>query len=276
MSECRCGKPTKDDAYICDDDLDAFVKVLGEVTWVDEEIETTITKQRAAGGNDGAKSAGCSCKDDDDKCQHALVPFHTKAAELRDALRHELALLVRFCDEEGVRSSDPSEGLPSDGIVHMSRWLLWRVDGLAFNDMAEQFIADVARAVRDCERIIDLPPERSYAGPCPECSRDLYHRPAATQVRCSGCGQKWDVAEVNDWMRSRIEAHMADRLVTAHEGSTLLSRLGIETAQRTIDKWHERGLIAEAGHVAPEGKRPRRLYRWDELLKLAARTVRAS
>lgn len=275
MADCQgrnCDRPTKDDAYVCDDCLDKFARTLGDVTWLDDELETTIAKQRAAGGTDGGKSAGCSCKDDDDRCQHALVPFHAKAVELRDALRHELALLVRFCSEEGVRASDPSGVLPENTIVAMSGWLLWRVDGLAFNDMAEQFIVDVTKAVRECRRVIDLPPERSYAGSCPECSRDLYHRPAATEVKCSGCGQKWDVGEVNAWMQERIREHMEDRLVTAREGATLLSRFGLETGQRTIDKWHERGKVAEAGHDA----KGRRLFRWDDLLTLAARHTRAS
>lgn len=260
---CSCGKPTRDDAYVCDDCLDKFAKLLGEVTWIDLELETTIAKQKAAGdaGSPGAETA---------------LPFHPEASERAHLLHHELVMLVRFCDEEGVRSSDPAEGLPANNRVAMSRWLMWRVDGLAFNDMAREFIESVSTAVSRCRQIIDLPPERSYAGPCPECARDLYHRPDAAEVKCSGCGQRWDVAEVNAWMRARIEEHMTDRLVTAREGSTLLSRFGIETAQRTIDKWHERGLIAEAGHIAPDGKKPRRLYRWEELLKVAARTIRAS
>lgn len=276
MSECRCGRPTKDDAYVCEECLDKLARALGDVPWVEEELETTISKQRAMVAGEGAASAKCSCKDDDDKCQHALVPYHVKAAEKRDALRHELVQLVRFCSEEGIRSSDPSDTLPANTMRALSRWLMWRVDGLAFNDMAEEFVGSLVAAVSACQRIIDLPPERSYAGPCPECKSDLYHRPNAADVKCPGCGQVYEVAKIATWMRARIEEHMADRLVTAHEGATLLSRFGLETGQRTIDKWHERGLIAEAGHVAPDGKRARRLYRWDDLLALAARHARAS
>lgn len=267
MSECRCGRPTRDDAFVCEHDLDEFTKSLGEVTWIDEEIDTTITKQRASTQSDGARSATCSCDDDDDKCQHSLLPYHLAASAARSGLRHELALLVRFCTEEGVRASDPGPEVPADTIVAMSRWLLWRVDGLAFNDMAHEFIDAVTKAVARCQRVIDLPPERKYVGPCPECKADLYHRPQASEVKCPGCGQTWNIAEVAAWMQDRIAEHMTDRLVTAREGATLLSRFGIETGQRTIDKWHERGKVAEAGHDA----KGHRLYRWDELLTLAAR-----
>lgn len=256
---CRCGKPTRDAAYVCDDCLDTFAKRLGDVTWLDEELATTIAKQKSAGAS-GPPSA------------ETALPINIAASERAETLRHELVMLVRFCAEEGVRASDPSGDLPENTIVAMSRWLLWRVDGLAFNDMAHEFVSSVTTAIRDCQRIIDLPPERSYAGPCPECKSDLYHRPAATEAKCPGCGQVYDVAEVQAWMQARIEEHMTDRLVTSREGSTLLSRFGLETGQRTIDKWHERGKVAEAGHDA----KGRRLFRWEELLTLAARHAKAS
>lgn len=267
MTTCQtttCDKPTRDDAYTCDDCLDDFAKVLGNVTWIDAELETTITKQRAATSG-GAPSA------------EVALPYNAKASELAGELRLALVNLVRLCIEEGVRSRDHRDREPGNTLVAMSRWLLWRVDGLAFNDMAPEFIRAATEAIRACERIIDLPPDRSYAGPCPECKRDLYHRPDAAEVNCHGCGQRWDVAEVTVWMQDRIRDHMDGLLVTAREGSTLLSRAGIETTQRAIDKWHERGLLLEAGHVAPEGGgRPRRLYRWDDVLALAARNQRAS
>lgn len=272
----RCDKPTRDDAYVCDDDLDDFAKALGDVPWLSDELDITITKQRAATGGDGVRSAACSCADGDDKCQHALVLFHVKASECADRLREQMALLARHCREDGVRSSDPSNSGPANNLVSLSRWLLWRVDGLAFNDMAAEFIADVLIAVRDCRRVIDLPPERAYAGPCPECKRDLYHRPAATEAKCPGCGQVYDVAEVQAWMQDRIREHMTDRLVTSHEGATLLGRMGLETPQREIGRWHERGLLPSSGNAAgAAGGRERRLYRFDDLLRLAARKASA-
>ena len=258
-----CDRPTRDDGYVCDTDLDDFAKALGEVPWIDEEIDTTITKQRAAtsGGSASAETA---------------LPYNAEASKRADSLRTALVTLVRFCNEEGVRSSDPSNDGPADNVVALSRWLLWRVDGLAFNDMAAEFIADVMTAVHDCRRIIDLPPERKYAGPCPECKRDLYHRPTAADVKCPGCGQVYDVAEVQAWMQDRIREHMKDRLVTAHEGATLLGRMGLETPQREIGRWHERGLLASAGNAAGAvGGRERRLYRFDEILRLAARRASA-
>lgn len=280
MSTCTCGNPTRDDAYSCDSCGDQLARVLGDMPWIEEQIEITVTKQRGSTFHDGASSATCSCKDedsDDAKCQHTLVPFHVAASEKRDALRNALVTAVRFCREEGIRNSSPEADWPDDDLPAMSRWLLWRVDGLAFNDMGHEIGQAIIDAARACRRIIDSPPERSYAGPCAECGRDLYHRPDASEVYCRGCGSTWDVGEVNAWMRGRIEEHMRDRLVTAREGSTLLGRFGLPVEQGTIDKWRERNRLAEAGQEPPKGDRPgARLYRWDDLLTLAARHAQAS
>lgn len=272
MTECSCGRPARDDAFTCDDCGDKTARALGDVPWLVEELEVTITKQRAAIDGDGAVSATCSCDDDDDKCQHALVPFHIPAAEKRDALRHALVTAVRFCREEGVRNSDPGPDWPEDNLPSMSRWMLWRIDGLALNDMGEEITRDIRDAVRGCRHVIDKPPDRAYAGPCPECKRDLYHRHDAANVKCQGCGSTWDIAEVNAWMKDRIEEHMLDKLVTAREGATLLSRFGLPVEQGTIDKWRERNRIEETGHNAAG----HRLYRWHELLTLASRHAKAA
>lgn len=256
MTTCDCGKQTRDDAYACDDCADRAARKLGEVVWLDAELETTITKQRAAASG-GTPSA-----------EKALI-FHVAASAKRDALRHALVMAVRFCAEEGVRHQCPDDDLPPDTIIAMSRWLLWRIDGLALNDMGPEFLADIVNAVTACKRIIDCPPERRYAGPCPECSRDLYHRPDAIDVKCVYCGESWDITEVQTWIRERLKEHLADRLVTAHEGSTLLSRYGLEVPVDTIKKWNQRGRVSEVAHDA-KGKR---LYRFDDLLTLATRHV---
>lgn len=255
MNTCTCDKPTRDNAEVCDDCLDEFAKVLGDVTWLDAELDTTIAKLHAA-GDAGSPSA------------EKPLPIHIEASNRRETLRHELVMLVRFCVEEGVRASDPSDGLPENTIVAMSRWLLWRVDGLAFNDMSAEFMASVTAAVVACQRIIDLPPERAYAGPCSECKKDLYHRPDASEVTCSGCGQRWDVSEQREWTNAQIVEYLTGRLVTAAEGAKYLGRLGIEVKQATIDKWRERKRI-----VGTEVEQ-RWLYKWDDLVALAARNGR--
>lgn len=260
MSECGCGRPTRDDAYACDHCGDLTARALGDVPWLAGELDVTITKQRAAIESDGSASA------------ETPLMYHLPAAEKRDALRHALVTAIRFCNEEGVRNSDPGPDWPANDLPSMSRWLLWRIDGLALNDMGEEIAKSIRDAVRACRHVIDKPPDRAYAGPCPECKRDLYHRRDASSAKCHGCGSTWDVAEVNEWMRERITAHLRDRLVTAREGSMLLGRFGLPVEQETIKKWHARNRVTDAGHNSAG----HRLYRWDELLDLAARHTSVS
>ena len=46
----------------------------------------------------------------------------------------------------------------------MSRWLLWRVDGVAVMDWAATAM-DLVEVVAGCELIVDRPPDLAYAGP---------------------------------------------------------------------------------------------------------------
>jgi hypothetical protein len=192
------------------------------------------------------------------------LPYNLAAAEARRAYRHALVMCVRFCDEESIRHQAPTNRTPVDSLEAMSRWLMWRIDGLAFNDMAYGFVSEITTAARACRRAIDRKPERRYAGPC-KCGRDLYHKPGATDVTCTDCGSLYNVAELYEWMRKGV----AGRLVTAREGSTLLGRFDMPTPQATIDQWHSRGRIADRGH-SPKG---RRLYLIDDLIELAVQNA---
>jgi ribosomal protein L37AE/L43A len=260
-STCECGKPTRNDAYVCDTCADTATQVLNEMPWLSDELDISVARLRAAGSGEGSAS------------RETALPFADAIAERRDALRNALVTAVRHCVEDGVRHQSSSDDMPKDTLAAMARWLLWRVDGLTLNDMGGEMLDGIVSAARSCRRVIDLPPERWYAGPCPDCKRDMYHRPQASDVKCRGCDKVWLVAEVVAWMHSRITEHMTDRLVTASEGATLLGRLGLETAQATIDKWHDRKLVTEAGRTPPnpDTGKTRRLYRWDDLLTVAQR-----
>jgi hypothetical protein len=248
---CDCGKPTRDQAYVCDDCLGDLTKALAETSWLATELEVTIAKQRgidytALGGSPSSETP---------------MPVHAPALEAKRALRLALVTCVRFCDEEHIRHQSSSTRLPNDSLDSMSHWLMWRVDGLGLNDMGHQFVTDITRAFLACHRAIDRAPERRYAGPC-ECGRDLYHKPGAVDAQCVDCERVYTIAELHDWMRKQ----MVDRLVTASEGSLLLCRYGLNTPSNTIDQWAHRKRLAAHG----ESIKGRPLYLLDDLFKLAA------
>jgi hypothetical protein len=254
---CNCGKPTRNNAYVCDDCLGGLTKTLAEMTWLAGELETTIRGERgidyrALGGSPGNEKP---------------MPYNLPAAEARRTLRNALHTAVRFCDEEQIRHQSRTNTLPVDSLEAMSHWLMWRVDGLGLSDMGWEFIDSIQTASQKCRYLVDRKPERRYAGPC-ECGRDLYHKPSAAQVQCRDCERTYEVAELYEWMRKQVR----DRLVTARDGAALLCRFDLETQQGTIDKWHERGRIVAHGHDAKR----RRLYLMDDLINLAAKHLAKS
>lgn len=247
---CNCGKPTRDQAYTCDDCLSRLTKALAEIPWLAGELETTIQQQR---GIDYRALGGAPSNE-------KPMPYNLPAAEARRTLRTAMHTAVRFCTEEHIRHQSSSNAAPVDSLESLSRWLMWRVDGLGFSDMGWVFANDIVEASGRCRHLVDRKPERRYAGPC-ECGRDLYHKPGAVQVQCKDCERTYDVGELMTWMRSQV----LGRLVTVQEGATLLGRFALETPKRVIYGWEERGRLVAKGETG--GKKT---YLFDDLLALAA------
>lgn len=237
--ECRCGRPTRDNAYACDTCGDDLARALGDVPWLDEQMEVTITRQqgidyrRLGNGGGSKKDAG------------RPLPANWTASEARTHLRALLVSWVLFCSSEGVRSSDPADGLPEDAISPMSRWLMWRVDGLMLNDIAPEAVDEITSAVAHCHRLIDRHPERQYLGPCSGCdSGRLYARPGSTNAICNSC----DASTNAEGVRTRLLEELDDRLCTAAEIARLSTYLGLKAGRdqvrNRINQWHKRGRIS--------------------------------
>lgn len=238
-AECRCGRPARDTAWACDNCGDELARALGEVPWLDDELETTITRQqgidyRRLGGSKGGK-----------RDNERPLPGNWTASEARTHLRALLVLWTRLCHEEGVRSSDPSDGLPADNLSAISRWLLWRVDGLLLHEAGSDAVDEITSAVAHCHRLIDKHPERQYLGPCAACGNGrLYARPNSAHAICDQCDTTLDAAAV----RTRLLGELDDRLCTAAEIAQLSTYLGLKAGRdqvRTrINQWHKRGRIS--------------------------------
>lgn len=271
---CSCGKPTRDEAYVCDDCLGELAKDLGNVPWLVEQLDITLTKARGidyAADTTHTTTRPTENKTIDDDGDPAadratILLYHQGASEALSKLRRTLATWVRFCDEESIRHQSPNPNPPAESLQAMSGWLLWRIDGLGLSDMGADAVTEIASATARCWAVIDRPAERQYAGPC-ECGKDLYSKPGAKLTKCKACDREYDVEAMREWMRAGVRG----RLVTAREGTTLLGRFDLPTAQKTIDSWHERKRILDHGCNA-EG---RFLYLIDDLLTLAAKGTAA-
>lgn len=251
MTTCRCGKPTRDEAYVCEGCLSDLARVLGEIPWTEEQLNISLQKAHGVDYTTMGGSAG----------SESPLPVSFPAYEALTQLRHVLVMWVRFCDEEEIRHQSPSKTAPKDTLVSMSRWLMWRIDGLALNDLGGDAVSEITRAAGRALQVIDRPAEKVYAGPC-ECGRDLYAKPKAKLTVCKSCEREYDVEAMVTWMQKSV----AGRLVTAREGTTLLGRFDLPTAQKTIDSWHERKRLVDHGCNAAGV----RLYLIDDLISLAA------
>lgn len=240
MTTCRCGKPTRDDAYVCDTCTHDLAVSLGEIPWLDGELETTITKRkgidyrRVGGGKGGTKEQPS--------------PPEWTASNARTHLRGVLVAWVRYCDEEQVRNSSPHRGLPADDLPAISRWLMWRVDGLALDDIGPEAVEEITDAVAQCHRLIDRPADRQYLGQCQVCATvghdgRLYARPGGSMARCNICGDTVDATQLRDRLLSELD----DRLCTAAEVAHLSTYLGLkadrEQVRKRINQWHKRKRI---------------------------------
>lgn len=258
---CRCGRATRDAAYVCDGCGDELARALGDVPWLDEELETSISKQRGVdyrtlGGSKGAK-----------KPSERPSPVQWGASEARAHLRALLVSWSLFCASEGVRHRERNDDLPADTLAAMSRWLLCRVDGLALHEIGSDAVDEITDAVARCRRMVDKPVEKWFAGPCNECKTDLFARAGSREVECSACGLVYDMGERREWLREAARDHLA----TATEIARAIVVWGDGPASEhllidRIRKWAEREpRLIERGHVTVRG-RERALYRVGDVM----------
>jgi hypothetical protein len=247
---CRCGKPTRDEAYFCEDCGRSLSVALGDVPWLVEEMETSATRAK---GVDYRTKGGTRSSD-------KPLPFNQALSDAGAHLRATLVSWVRFCADERVRNSSTSQAIPEDNLPAISRYLLWRVDGLALLDIGPEAVDEITDAVAKCHRLIDRRAEKMYAGKCSSetddgpCPEELYVNVGAKVVKCRACGTVWNVAERREWLLVEAE----EVLAPAVEISRAVSWLGTEplTAER-VRQWASRGRLAVRGH----DREARPLYR---------------
>jgi hypothetical protein len=262
---CQCGKPVRDTLTLCDPCTDDLGKALGDIPWLVEQLEITATKAkgvdyRGVGGGKGGK-----------KPAETPLPVHWGASEATTHLRALLVSWSLFCHQEDVATTDMRPGLPDDNLIAMSRWLLWRVDGLARHELGPDALDELTSAVAHCERVIDRHADRQYLGQCDGCNLgDLWAKPGGEWATCDHC----EIATVADEVREHLVNTMRDSLRPAAEIARLSTYLGLRsTRERTLSRittWAKRGRIISTtkidGHAA---------YRFGDVYDLLAAEAKA-
>ncbi len=252
MTTCgveHCDRPP-DGAYVCRVCTATVERVLAETPWLLDELTVVITRQSRYGTASAYVTGGTM----------RPLMFDLRASDVRATLVAQLTSWVLLLAEQ-----NPGWRLPVDTGAAKARWLLCRLDTIRHHELGGLLVGELCETRATAVYAVDRPAERIYAGPC-DCGEDMYGKPGAIDVMCRGCQRIHTIAEMQDWMRAQV----ADRLVTAREGATLLSRLALETNQATIEKWHQRSRLEGRG----ADKAGRRLFRFNDLLALAAQSPR--
>jgi hypothetical protein len=247
--ECkRCRRPTRDAAYFCDDCGDDLARELGDVPWLTEQLDISITRQQSPQAN-GSASAETG------------LPWHETASRAQRAMHSTLAKWVRHCDTHRIRHQASTNNLPADNMPAMSRWLLWRVDGLALNEQGPDAVDAIVKATNEARRIILWKPKRRlYLAICEdrtegvECRGDVYADEDADHGNCEVCGKMHEVAKRRIDLNKRLDDH----LCTAADIARMAVFLGLQakrdTVRNRVNAWHSRGRIlphAEAANGDP-------------------------
>lgn len=251
QTTCQCGKPTRDQAVLCDDCTNTLARALGDVAWVSEELETTITRQKAAAIGAGPRSSGST-----------PLPWHERGAEAKRDLQAILVAWVRFADEEHFPGRPT--WWPQDRPASLARWLLHVVRALGRHELGPDALEEITNAVATAERIVFWKRKnRIYLGTCGQvvtdddgnvlalcCPGEVYADEGAAVGHCDECGQGVTVVI----RQSEIEQKLADRLCTAAEIATYAVHLGLEAprerVRQRVNYWHRHKRITAHGSNA--------------------------
>ncbi|MGZ4520144.1 MAG: hypothetical protein ACXVGA_04290 [Mycobacteriaceae bacterium] len=245
--ECRCGRPTRDDAFLCDDCQGRFTTLLSNLGQLVDEVDVTITRQRGAATTGGPRSTSTS------------LPWHEAAANARRNLHGLLASWVRLCDEDGIRG--PQIEFPADTVAAMASWLGTRVRGLALHDFGGDAMDEITDAAAECHRIIFWKRRsRTYLGPCRSteftdedgqevetdpCPGEVYAEEGEAVGYCDLCRQGATVVI----KRAALENELDMYLATASEIARLATYLGLDVPRDVVRKrvlyWHRHKRIEQ-------------------------------
>ena len=253
-----CDRPALD-AYVCQACAIDLERALADVRWLDEQLDIVLTKQTS-----GAASIGFTKHPG----REQPLPYDPRATEVRWVLANTVTTWARVVAEERPANL-PTIG----GVGILAAWLASYSGWLRQHQAADQAVEEVLSAVAAARRLVDVRPERWYAGPCQGqdgegCGHDLYARPNATHVTCPACGSRYEAAN----RRDDLLAAARDHLGSASEVSALCrAMLGQLVTQDMIRGYVRRGSLAAHGSGIDRRGRTVALYRIGDVIDAATR-----
>lgn len=243
-----CDRPVSD-AYVCGACLSKLEIALADVRWLDDQLDVVLTRQTA-------RSAGGRVSGDR---EHPL-PYDQRASSARWVLTNTVTTWARVVDEEEPRANIPMLA----GLYVQAAWLASWSGFFRTHQAGHEAVEELTAAVSQARRVVDIRPERWYAGPCDECATDLYARAGAARVVCpnEACAHEYDAMD----RRGTLLAAAEDRLANAALIARAVTVLGRPVDDAKIRQWAARGRIV----AKSTDHKGRPLYRVGDVLDLAA------
>lgn len=219
-----CDRPARS-GYMCGGCEAELARALDAVPAVVADLHDTLSRQTSNGTATGRSAV-------------TPLPFDARASEAMRVLRNTLVGWVRQLQE-----TQP-QPWPRDSSASMAAWLSARLSRILKHPAAPDAHAEITGAVRHAQRVTDRPPDRQFAGRCPQCDAPLYARPGARAVQCRDCdADPTDVTTQRDAMLAAI----TDQLVTATQAADILTRLAAPLSAELVRQWATRGRLAAHG-----------------------------
>jgi hypothetical protein len=250
--ECaaQCGRPSPS-AVICGACADSLAAALDFAARIAPDLDDAIARQLKHGS--GGRRTG----------DEQPLPYDQRASVAASVLRNELYGWVRELRGD-------SDAWPGYDIGPCARWLADHMAAAAQHPKAADMLHEVRRAVDRAAMVLDGPPPRQYAGPCPICGYDVLGKPGSAIARCTQCGHAVEVRAQQDAMR----AAMDDMLFTAAQLVSMAAALGQPVSEHTVRSWVRRRQLVARGEWPRDHGEPSATYRFGDVLILIARSQR--
>ncbi|AOT24907.1 helix-turn-helix DNA binding protein [Mycobacterium phage Nazo] len=263
--------------FLCLTHITALRNALNELPWWLERLDEAVVGQVRLGdpgrrgtksheldaytGPDGAARLSQALRDGRFRRSAvlALGRVNPKASRLRDRIRGELAVWVRYlCEHRGANPPSTVE------TQELARWLSKQVQTIAADENAKACHNAMVDLVDQIRATVNRPEPPEFCGPCQhvftdeerdarrehqlddraECRVQLYARRGARWVRCPECGTEHEVEALQEALLAEADEYSFS---ISDLSDFILPKLGIEIPRRTLQHW------AKIGELVPSG-----------------------
>jgi hypothetical protein len=253
---------------------------LGDISshWRDlDTVKARQTRYGASGGRGGDKPLPVDAR---------FLGWDADGTRLQDAVKSTMSTWARIVLDERAVFAGPTHPAclhlscahlnrshpPRDDVASVCRYLLGHCDWIKTQHWAPGILDEMTDAAEQLRRMVDRPPDRWYAGPCPECGCGLYAKVGAEEIACKECEH---VTLVRD-RRTTLLREAADKLVPASLVARAVSWLGEDPlTSAKVRLWAHRKQLQVREYVIPIGEvgpicNQRPLYRLGDACDLMA------